>query len=464
MAAPDGQINVELKLLIEAALKDARKAAANMAKEFSDLKINPMAKVAADTDKAASSQAKMTKEVKETSKALTEAAARAQRLKDIASGKISPVQPGQVISISGSSATTKTYGPGAIIPGGIGGQATATKPLTTLAQPQNLPTVNNPLNNMLRRQLLLQPGLPTAQFPALPNAYAGPKPPVLQQTGMMQTIQSSIQQLRNMVLPLGQVLASFYMFRMAINAILAPLRKFASMVADAAAAAHKLYSSAITSGMGIGMTAKRNIYAQVLGVSENDIMMFGRQIQALNYQLEGAAKTAAKVNPGLATMDIEFRVLEANFTRLKTVIVNELSPSVVGLTSLLVELTRGFAILFDELRNVIVGLIKNILSSIGSVLLNPALAAALNTLMTGIVAIGKATIGALGTPQAYMKQMPASAWEHMGLQVGVGGTTNYTQQTAQNTKKTNGILEKLHQAILHNKFNSTMPQGFPATP
>ena len=117
---------------------------------------------------------------------------------------------------------------------------------------------------------------------------------------------AAIQQMRNFVLPAGQVIASLYLFKRTIDFALTPLRKVADEIAKAAEAAQRLYSQAASSGMGIGMTAKRNAFAQVLGISEQDIFAFGQAIAVLDYQLKQVVETTRKVNPGLSTVNMEF--------------------------------------------------------------------------------------------------------------------------------------------------------------
>ena len=66
-------------------------------------------------------------------------------------------------------------------------------------------------------------------------------------------------------------------------------------------------------------------------------------------------------------------------------------------------------------------------------------------------------------PQAQMKQMPASSWEKMGLVIGGGGGTNYAQQTAKNTEKSNSLLGKIANALANPK-NSGDKLSFTAVP
>jgi len=51
--------------------------------------------------------------------------------------------------------------------------------------------------------------------------------------------------------------------------------------------------------------------------------------------------------------------------------------------------------------------------------------------------------GGAPSPVAYMKQLPASQWEHMGLIIG-GSGTNYAKDTAKNTAKMVQLLEKVY--------------------
>lgn len=67
------------------------------------------------------------------------------------------------------------------------------------------------------------------------------------------------------------------------------------------------------------------------------------------------------------------------------------------------------------------------------------------------------------TPNAYMRQLPASRWEHMGLIVGGGGGTNYPRQTAEHTKKAATYLSQLVQMI-HRTHENNMKYGFHGLP
>jgi hypothetical protein len=202
------------------------------------------------------------------------------------------------------------------------------------------------------------------------------------------------------------------------------------------------------SGMGIGMTVKRNMLANILGVSENDIFQFGRQIQALNGQLEIAQQITAKTNPALATMGIECKVLEANLSALQAEIASMVAPEIVGFTVLLSKLTAGLTTVLDGFESLIKGMLNAMADALAKITFGFALGSIIATLRVAAGEIGKKTIANVGKPQAYMKQMPASAWEKMGLIVGAGGGTNYGQQTANNTKPVPSLLKTIASALL----------------
>ena len=69
----------------------------------------------------------------------------------------------------------------------------------------------------------------------------------------------------------------------------------------------------------------------------------------------------------------------------------------------------------------------------------------------------------LQPPRAFMKQMPASNWERMGLVIGGGGGTNYNQQTAKNTGTMTKTLEQILRAFTASKAHYNA-QGLPSTP
>lgn len=300
-----------------------------------------------------------------------------------------------------------------------------------------------------------------------------------------------IKGMRDITLPFGQLFASLYVIKRAFDALLVPLKMFARMVMQAAEAARKLYASSIQSGFGMGMTVRRSILAETIGVSENDIFQFGRAIDQLNGKLSGAMKTIADTAPALTATGWNIKAMEINFRALKDAMAEQLAPEVNKITNFLSEMAQfvkdstfaqaAMMVLNQTLDEVVVvtGLVIIAFESIAL-----ALKAVADSVVWAILKINNElaklhvpgfkknnadafegtkkgaadiwaqikTLGISGkesaTPQAYMKQMPASAWERMGLIVGAGGGTNYGQQTANNTKPIPSILKQVLSALV----------------
>jgi len=248
--------------------------------------------------------------------------------------------------------------------------------------------------------------------------------------------------------------------------------------------ARKLYAKSLMSGLGVGFTAKRANLAEILGVDETEVLRFGAALTYLGAKLEFANEVAAKTNKELTGVGWEFKILEKNIGALWMQIASGLSPAMMAFTenlnALLVSIgksdfVKALASAVDVALiglNDIVGVIELVVSAFVTGLkvigdgLAYIIAKALNLLsrVPGLGGIGgfdtdkikqdmadslnanvdllkKVAGNWLGgdsskgvpTAQSYMKQLPASSWEKMGLVIG-GGTNNYAQQTAKNTK------------------------------
>lgn len=203
----------------------------------------------------------------------------------------------------------------------------------------------------------------------------------------------------------------FAEFYLAANVFKWAVRKFGEIVDSGA----QRYSAALKSGMGLQFTTRRDLLAQIMGVSENDVFRFGAQIAYLNPKLQYASSVLAKTAIPLTAVSWNFKVLETDLAALGSTLVTQLAPGINGGIILLQKLTN----VFDKMAE---SRIFKILS------FSPALWA-LDKLGGGSSDINK-----LPPPQSWMKQLPASQWEHMGLVVG-GGSNNYAKQTASHTRE-----------------------------
>lgn len=219
----------------------------------------------------------------------------------------------------------------------------------------------------------------------------------------------------------------------AINIPLQALTKTIKGLNDAIEHARKLYASALGSGLGLQFTAKRNLLAEVLGVSEKDVFQYGAAIGFLNSRLEASTAILAKAAPNLASVSYGFKILEIDIRALFATLVNDSAPAIRKFTDGLSNLVK---MLIDHAKTIegIVGFI--IRSQIP-----------LDLFVKGVSSNGKDS-GPAPDPVAYMKQVHASALEHMGLIVGgIGGATDFAAQTAQNTKKTAEAVQKIAQKM-----------------
>jgi len=221
--------------------------------------------------------------------------------------------------------------------------------------------------------------------------------------------------------------------------LLKVLEKAASMMVaafqkifESAEKAQQVYSRALTSGLGIGFANKRGIQAGILGVSEQEVLQFGAALNYINPKIEQATKSIEKSIMPLTTMNIDFKMLKLEVDALTMSIAAQLAPAITGIINLLSNLVAAFTKFSTEIAVVIKAAVGGIFQAVLTPILGP-LGAKLASKFAGLLISSKSDVGALPTPQSYMKQMPASSWEKLGLIVG-GGTNNYAQQTAKNTK------------------------------
>jgi len=192
--------------------------------------------------------------------------------------------------------------------------------------------------------------------------------------------------------------------------------------------AAKIYANALQNGMGLKWSTKRSLLAEIMGVSEQDVFRFGKQMAYLNSKLEFSAGILSKTAVPLTQVSWEFKLLGNDLKALFAQIATDVSPAVLTLTRSLEGLVIGLTLA----------------------------AKAANTKVNGIPITGLGQInwfleklnnkmgGAMPSPQSWMKQLPASHWEHMGL-VTMGNSGNPARETANNTKSAAVSLKKLVQ-------------------
>lgn len=260
--------------------------------------------------------------------------------------------------------------------------------------------------------------------------------------------------------------------------------------------ARQLYAKSLMQGLGLNFTAKRGMIASVLGVSETEVMRFGAAMNYLNPKLAFAAETLAKTAVPLTGVGWEFKILSENIKALWAQMAEGLAPAVkalmIELNDFLVTMGRTGNIEF--LAQILSKIFQSLVNTIGAIellgatfaaqfsLIRDAFKLMIQEIVLLIPGAGKllgikasdaqetkdhisGTLSALGNqasdffknatggklndvppPIAQMKQLPASAWEKMGLVVG-GGANNYQKDIAKNTRDTANAMKALTAAL-----------------
>lgn len=494
------EISVELTILLGKLKATAQQAAKELNVAFSKAGGDGMAK---DTDKATKSQKDLTKAVKETASELKRQAKAAK-------------EAAYAAAVAGQEAAQKSY---------LARVNAAKKPAWMSAEqgqkftdPEEV-AKRQALADQLRNQRRFSGTGYTASVTPIPAGLSTPKlaypgatgpNPQFKVAAAPASMAQMLANLRNAVLPIGQILASFYLMKRAIDLALAPLRAFAALISRAVAEGRRLYASALTSGMGIGFTTKRGAIAQALGVSENEVMQFGKQIDWLGDRFNNSSRILASTAPTLAAVSWASSALQQTFKALWAQIANELAPVMVYLadavrlfvetisnsdivTGMAKELAVAFAMIATSIKVVMLAvsglalIFQSLADTVQWVMIkiNNLIARIPGAGKAGFITISdseafrgsKAIVDGIGKqlennnpfkkinapePAAYMKQLGASAWEKMGLQIGGGGSMNYSQQTANHTKRAADLLGKIYQMSTNQRANITQPRGIAA--
>ena len=186
--------------------------------------------------------------------------------------------------------------------------------------------------------------------------------------------------------------------------------------------ARQIYSKALQNGMGLQWSTKRGMLAQIMGVSEQDVVRFGAQMAYLNPKLENAAKILARTATPLTQVSWNAKILSADFQALVADMSVKLAPALNAFIGFIDEIVKGI----DRIGNLFSD--KDIQEAIDLFFMKPGF---------GEKLADKFTLEqkSMPSPQAWMKQLPASHWEKMGL-VTMGGSQNYAKDTAKNTRDT----------------------------
>jgi hypothetical protein len=266
------------------------------------------------------------------------------------------------------------------------------------------------------------------------------------------------------------------------GAALAILRKSVDAMISSIDNARKFYSKSLTSGLGTNLTIQRGLLARVLGVSEDDVLKFGGAIAYINPKIEQAKNVLQKTAMPLAKVGIDFEVLKIKGEALAANLMDKATP---GIERLIDALGKMFDWLSDHAEQIAgffgfakeTGAEAKMRASTSFWAANPEIKEAVrrnlgatsnefrrqggqfteeqwkrfSTLSAkGALTMGKSmglsdiqaqmfskfvqdmkktysgdTEKSLPAPTSFMKQLPTSSWEKMGLVIGGrGNTTN----------------------------------------
>ena len=208
--------------------------------------------------------------------------------------------------------------------------------------------------------------------------------------------------------------------------------------------ARQIYSKSLQNGMGLQWSTKRGLLAQIMGVSEQDVFRFGAQMNYLNPKLEQAASILAKTATPLTQVSWEFKILKVDFESMFALIAEMGTPAVLGFTGALDGLIKWLTSHTSYLNALVNGAASGAASAILGNASGP-MGAIMK--MFGLYGSIQQAKSAMPSPQAWMKQLPASHLEHMGLVVGGGRSSNYAQQTAKNTAVAVKYLQKIAMSV-----------------
>jgi len=188
-----------------------------------------------------------------------------------------------------------------------------------------------------------------------------------------------------------------------------------------------MYSKALGSGLGIGFTTKRAVLAGVMGVAEQDVFKFGLAFQYLNPQIEWASRILARTNQNLTSVGWSFKIMDLNFKAFFADIANDAAPAVRRVSGAISDLVKAADAFYNQHKKA-----GGVAVGAGALAAMPltALAAFTAAFLTG----GRKDLGAAPPPLPWMKQLPASRWEHMGLGIGATLQSDYARRTARATE------------------------------
>lgn len=289
--------------------------------------------------------------------------------------------------------------------------------------------------------------------------------------------------------PLGLAVA-------AVVASLLAVSKAANEVSRALKDASQRYAKQLTTGLPGSFTTQRSLLAEVIGVSEMEVLRYGKAVEALSERLRLSGEEMHRTTRILTQTQWNLRVLGINFRALWSQIAAVMAPAInmfANFLSAWVQFVReigwgqavahSVAIMMKVLATALVALYLPLAAAVTAVVaLGDAIQYFVRQVRNSIMratgqedevsnedvfretklawesmaqmmrSLGKAsTNGVAPTPTTDYSKLQASAWERMGLVVGPGIGVHPLRDIAKNTRKTADLLQQIK--------NFRMPQA-----
>lgn len=252
----------------------------------------------------------------------------------------------------------------------------------------------------------------------------------------------------------------------AVGLVLGPLKMFAHVVEQAAEAGARLYARVLASGgLPTGYVSQVSMAARVGGMSEADVVKFGSALGSLTEMTRVASNTMAKAVIPLTQLSWYSKAFGENWNALMAQFTAAAAPAI----SSIIQVTNAFLrILQITGVGTAIGRVVSLFEGIAAVL------AALTATYAGILqlmgqmmsdlissiynwkldfsksmAVGDEIVSMwtkMAKPESVggmAQRMPASAWEKMGLVIGMGPGVNPQAETASNTRTMKTTLSKV---------------------
>ena len=254
------------------------------------------------------------------------------------------------------------------------------------------------------------------------------------------------------------MLRSLVLYR-AISEAMSQLRNAIMAVVGAFEKAKKLYVGGALSGFGTRMQTQRTAVAQVLGISEQDILRFGDAYKKISSELKPSIDLISRNARALAETNIQFEILRVKLEAIASMVAAGVNPAI-----------KDFMFIFDKFAEFITKKAESInkwasrAEQASSFITNPIFAMAKMGVRAWREKEEAKNPNKLDELKPQMRQLGASAWEKMGLVIGGGGATNYAKDTAHNTKRANNLLETISRHLAGQQRGDNVFQMSPQLP